>query len=108
MTTSRSKAKGTRYEAVVLGYLRKRWPRAERSAAATSSRDFTGVPLPVEAKHHTRPDLSRWVRNMYRSHGGRWMLFCRIGDKRSDGYEVVVLPVEMVRDRLEAAECGPQ
>lgn len=100
MTTSRSKAKGTRYENVVLDYLRWRWPDTERSGAGTQSRDFTGPPVPVEAKHHARPDLGRWVRKLYRQHGGRWMLFARIGDLRSDGYEVVVVPVEAVKEWL--------
>ena len=98
---SSNKAKGTRYERLVLNYLHAAgFTSAERSAPGTPSRDFGGVvhrlkAVCVEAKCHARGRFGEWLPLMFARHGPtRWWLFARIGDQRGDGYEVVVMPVD--------------
>ena len=93
---NKSKAKGTRFENVVLNYLLAAgFENAERSAAGTWSRDFTGTgQWVVEAKCHKVARLSEWVLRM-RACSRPWALFMRIGDQRAPaGYEVVVMSVD--------------
>lgn len=91
-----SKAKGTRYENVVLDHLAAAGYIGHRTAAGSDSHDIRadGLP-PIEAKHHKTPRLALWINRLRKAHGSRWLLFMKIGDQRTDGYEVVVMPVDV-------------
>lgn len=62
---STNKAKGTRWESAVVGYLRERgWVHAERRALAGTKDlgDVTGIPgVVIECKNQNRRSLAEWL-----------------------------------------------
>ena len=88
-----ARSKGTAFENEVLVALQEIWPDADRAKAGNKSDDFTGVPIPVEAKHRKRWEIPKWVGGLRQVAGGddRWALVVASGDRRSEGGSTVVV-----------------
>ena len=100
-----SRAKGTAFENEVLAALQEIWPDAARAKAGNPSDDFTGVPLPVEAKHRRQWDIRTWVRKIRAvADGHQWAIVAADGDRRmsmSPG-TVAIVDAEFLYELLEA------
>jgi len=100
-----SKSKGTAFENEVLVALQEIWPDADRAKAGNKSDDFTGVPIPVEAKHRKQWDIRDWVRKIRAvAPDHQWAIVAADGDRRLAGSPgtVAIVDAEFLYELLEA------
>ena len=100
-----ARSKGTAFENEVLVALQEIWPGADRAKAGNKSDDFTGVPIPVEAKHRKQWDIREWVRKIRAvAPNYQWAIVAADGDRRlamSPG-TVAIVDAEFLYELLEA------
>ena len=100
-----ARSTGTAFENEVLVARQESWPDADRAKAGNKSDDFTGVPIPVEAKHRKQWDIREWVRKIRAvAPDHQWAIVAADGDRRlsmSPG-TVAIVDAEFLYELLEA------
>lgn len=106
--TNRPRQIGTRYEVELLAQLQSIWPTAERAPlkGIRDRGDYTGVPMPVEAKNTKALAVPEWARRLNKVTTGApvWVLFHSGRDRRlaSSHGELMVVPAAFGRSLLAA------
>ena len=104
--TSASKRKGSAFEALVVGYLRKWWPNAARTlAGARDDRgDISGVPVVMELKNVVKTDLAGWwaeaEREMHNAGDTRAVVVHKRHGVTDPALQWVTMPLWMLVDLL--------
>jgi hypothetical protein len=104
---NKPKAKGTGNENRIRKLLEEVWPEADRSAAGTPARDFSGTGnVSVEAKKRKRWDVQDWARQQEARGHYPWAVFMAPGDGRlaSAPPGVMMVPEEFGIELLKAAK----
>lgn len=103
-----SRIKGTVWETELLPALKEAFgEQVERAPlkGVLDCGDYAGVPFLVEAKSTKVPKFLEWARvaraKANRHRGSKWWAICWHGDRRIDGLELAILPLDMF---LELAE----
>lgn len=101
-----SKRAGTAFENRVLSWLQDIFgDHVDRSGGNAPGRDFSGVPIPMEAKRRKRWEIPAWTRYLSKLHGpNRWVLWVAPRDRRLKDAppELMVVPAQLGMELLFA------
>lgn len=106
---NKSKARGTRWESTIRGYLREWWPVERLAQNGSADRgDLIGVPnVTIEAKDHRRFELAAWLDETEKERQTNGTRFGMLVVKRANkpvSRAYAIFPLEQAAELLRLAE----